>query len=332
MKAVDHLTPAEIKALTLASDLRGWLAVVTTWAMIAGGLALPAIWPTVWAVAISLVILGGRHLALAILMHDASHWSLFKTRRLNEWVGAWLGAYPTWQHLARYRVHHWDHHRFAGTQRDPDVSLVRGFPCGRAGLARKLGRDILGITGIKRVIGLVLMDLGYLEYTVAGDAKPAKNPPKNWREAARTGVKNLHGLVITNLFLLGVLWALGHPALYLLWVGSYLTTFSVFLRVRSVAEHAVTDMNPDPAACTRTTMANPLARVTVAPHRVNYHLEHHLVPNVPYFQLPRFHALLRERGALGGAHVAPGYLAVLKAAAGDAPPPRLPRGRASSNV
>ena len=36
---------------------------------------------------------------------------------------------------------------------------------------------------------------------------------------------------------------------------------------------------------------------------------------VPHYNLPRLHALLRERGALDGAWVAKGYLRVLREAA-----------------
>lgn len=47
---------------------------------------------------------------------------------------------------------------------------------------------------------------------------------------------------------------------------------------------------------TRTTKAGWIARAFVAPIRVNYHMEHHLMASVPYFKLPKMHQLLRERG------------------------------------
>ncbi|WP_425402017.1 fatty acid desaturase [Hahella ganghwensis] len=33
-----------------------------------------------------------------------------------------------------------------------------------------------------------------------------------------------------------------------------------------------------------------------APHGVNYHCEHHAMPTVPAYHLPRMHKLLKERG------------------------------------
>jgi fatty acid desaturase len=31
-----------------------------------------------------------------------------------------------------------------------------------------------------------------------------------------------------------------------------------------------------------------------APKQVNYHLEHHLYPSIPFYYLPRVHAVLRQ--------------------------------------
>jgi fatty acid desaturase len=70
----------------------------------------------------------------------------------------------------------------------------------------------------------------------------------------------------------------------------------------------------DPLQNTRTTLASPLERLFVAPNRVNYHLEHHLLMTVPHYKLPEMHRLLCERGALDGANVVRGYREVLRRA------------------
>lgn len=313
MKITEILSRDEMNALAKPSNVRGFLALATTWGMIGGSFALVTWTPSFLTVLIALIILGGRHLALAILMHDASHYSLFRTRSLNQWIGSWLCAYPTWQDLTRYREHHLRHHLYAGNEKDPDVSLIEGFPLTRASLVRKFIRDLTGISGIKRIYGLLLMDLGYIGYTVAADVRPIPQEGRTVLDVLKTGAKNLKGVLITNSALLGILSVLGHPELYLLWVVSYLTFFSLFVRIRSIAEHACTDRDLDPFRSTRTTEANPLARVTVAPHYVNYHLEHHLLMTVPNFRLPVLHRILKEKGILDkGAYYARGYLEVLK--------------------
>ena len=304
------LTKDQLRDLLEPSDMKGWLDVLTSWTIISFAFALSAFYPHPLSYLVSMILLGGRQLALAILMHDTSHYATFKTRWLNDWVGSWLCAYPVWQHLKRYREHHLRHHQFAGSERDPDISLVEGFPISKGSLFRKFLRDLTGISGIKRIYGLILMDLGYIHFTAASDVRKIENP----QNVVSNGLRNMHGVVITNFILFAVLWLLGQPQLYLLWVGGYLIFFSLFVRIRSIAEHACTEMDLDPTKNTRTTWANPLARLTVAPHHVNFHLEHHLLMTVPSYNLRRFHGLLVAKNAYEHGHYSPGYLHVLKTA------------------
>jgi fatty acid desaturase len=69
---------------------------------------------------------------------------------------------------------------------------------------------------------------------------------------------------------------------YLAWIGAYLTTYSLFMRIRSMSESACTEESTDMLRNTRTTRAGLLARATVAPLRVNHHIERHQMPAVPY--------------------------------------------------
>ncbi|MCB0393279.1 MAG: fatty acid desaturase family protein, partial [Bdellovibrionales bacterium] len=314
MKLSDHLTREQIENLMKPSNFRGCIAVATTWMMILGSFALLFYFPNVFTFLISLIILGGRHLALAILMHDCSHYSLFRTRRLNDWVGQWMCAYPTWQDLKRYRVHHLRHHKYAGTEDDPDIDLVRGFPTTKSSLIRKFARDLLGITGLKRVYGLLLMDLGFIEYTVSSDVKKTLPGRYNWMGRTKLFFQTTGGMIITNFALFLFVQTIFASWVFWVWPLSYLTTFSLFLRIRSIAEHACTTMDIDPLKSTRTTLASPIARVTVAPHRVNYHLEHHILMNVPYFRLKKLHRLLIACPEYTKAYIAVSYLDVLKIA------------------
>lgn len=72
--------------------------------------------------------------------------------------------------------------------------------------------------------------------------------------------------------------------------------------------------NNDLLRNTRTTYANPLVRLLVAPYWVNYHLEHHLFMFVPCWRLPEAHRVLLADGRRNSMEIQPGYFAVLKAA------------------
>lgn len=314
MNVSQYLTAEELHTLRQPSNLRGFLAIGTTWAIILGAFSLMIYYPNPLSYFFAWVILGGRHLALAILMHEASHYSLFQTRRLNDFFGQWICAYPTWQDLKRYRVHHMLHHRYAGTEKDPDISLVKPFPMTKTKLTKKLLRDLTGLTGIKRVYGLLLMDFGFIEYTAASGVKKIPQDGRTIFDVIGAGFKHLYGVLVTNTILFLFFHVIGHPSMYLMWVASYLTTFSFIVRIRSIAEHACTEMTLDSTKNTRTTYATILDRLTFAPHRVNFHVEHHLAMTVPYFNLPHLHKLLKKRGLYQHAYYSKSYLDVLKTA------------------
>jgi fatty acid desaturase len=302
----DALSREEIQQLVAQRDIRSWLSLALDWGLIGASFALVAAWPNPLTVLIALVIIGTRQLGFAILMHDAAHRSLFRNRALNDWVGNWLCAYPVWTDVAPYRPYHLQHHAKNYTAEDPDLGLVRPFPITRASLRRKIVRDLTGQTGWKRVKATVKRDLGVSQ-----------------GRQSRTfgGVKNLRGVAITNAVLLALLWLCGYPALFLLWIGAWMTTFQLVTRIRAIAEHALAPDPTDPLRNTRTTLATWWERLLIAPNRVNYHLEHHLLMTVPHYNLPRLHALLRDRGAFDQAWIARSYWSVLREASSkpDAP-------------
>lgn len=318
--AMTYLSRDEVRALVAPSDLAGALSVGTSWSVIALAFVLIAAFPShplAWLV--GLMLLGGRQLGLAILMHECAHQSLFRARWANEVVGTWLCAAPVWQRLEDYRKHHLAHHAHTSLEGDTDLGLVEPFPCSRKSLARKLLRDVTGLAFLRRIVGQTLMDAGVLSYSASTGQKPVL-PGPSMGAMLRNLARNTGPVVLTNAVLFALLAASGHAYLYLAWLLANATTFSLFVRIRSIAEHAVLERSEDPFLNTRTTEANVLARLTVAPHHVNYHLEHHLLPTVPHYRLKTLSKLLRERGAYEDAAYAPGYLAVLSRATTAASP------------
>jgi fatty acid desaturase len=314
-RAGELLSRAEIRALTQRSNLGGAWALVESWGLVVLAFALAAQFPNPLGWLAAAVLLGSRQLALAIVMHEAAHTTLMRTRWLNEFCGQWLGAAPVFQNLAMYREHHLRHHRNTGTANDPDLGLATPFPVSRRSLARKLARDITGLTGLKVLLGSVLMLSGYLQYDASGGQRGPDGGPRRGRASSRTAVAALMPALVMQGVIAGALALCGVPELYLLWLLAYLTVFQFVVRVRSIAEHAMT-MDPlDGLNNSRTTAARWWERLLYAPLNVNYHLEHHMLAAVPYFRLPRMHALLRERKVFAQpAALAGSYAQVLRMA------------------
>lgn len=306
-------TSEELKALTRRSDLMGalslasvWVAIAACFALVGFGLSLSGPAGITLAV-IGVVLLGGRQLGLAILTHEGSHNSLFKSRWANDVLTDWLCARPIAVDLLRYRKHHFRHHTRTGTDEDSDISLVAGLPTTWSSMLRKVARDLSGLTGLKFLLGRVLMDAELLAWTVASEQ--TRLPRRSIGFHLRRLLANSWRAVLANVCLWGLLALAGHGELYLAWVLAYLVPYPLFIRIRSMAEHAAMERVPDMFRNTRTTRAGWLARVTVAPYHVNYHLEHHAMASVPWYRLRQLHRTLRARGAVSEP---PGYWSVLK--------------------
>ena len=305
---LEQFTSDEIRELRTIRAHRAWLTFFVNYGLIAASMALVAYLPNVFTVVLALFLIGARQLGLAVLMHESAHYTLFSNRKLNDFVGNWLAGYPIYLSAYMYRAHHLEHHAKTWADGDPDLPLATPFPVSKASMARKIVRDLLGITGLKKLIGTTYLVIK----VIRGEQVDSGTLPMRMERGL--AARMLAGTVVTNLILFGILWSLGYPLMYLLWFGAWMTTNNLVARIRSIAEHAVVPDPSQPIGQTRTVRASWLERLLIAPNCVQYHLEHHLVMTVPHYNLPRFHAMMRERGLLEGACVADSYAQVLRVA------------------
>ena len=300
-----YLDPNDIRPLAVRSDLAGALLILHCWGVIAGAIALFAVWPNPATALLAILLIGSRQLGLAILMHEAAHNAMFKTRALNEFVGTWLCGWPIMADLAAYRHYHLMHHRYTQTDKDPDLVLSQKFPTSRASLRRKFIRDLTGQTGIKQLISQIMTFV-----RLAGDDDAIKAAEGDAAQAFKsnsiyTAFPVFFGIALTISLVGEWWWGIAF------WIVPYLTWFQFVLRVRNIAEHGATEMSEDPLRNVRTTRAGPIAKTFIAPYWVNYHLEHHMIMHVPCWRLPRMHELLVQRGLGNKMNIAPNYRAAL---------------------
>ncbi len=84
-----------------------------------------------------------------------------------------------------------------------------------------------------------------------------------------------------------------------------LTVLQAMLRLRAIAEHgAVTDFS-SPLTAARTNLCPAWLAWLLFPHHVNYHVEHHVYPSIPHYNLPACHREMMAAGVLAGAEVRP---------------------------
>jgi fatty acid desaturase len=260
--------------------------VVSLWAQIVGILAL-ALWIGSWLVwPVVLVLFGAYHARMAILGHEAAHRLLFPSKRWNDLVGKWLLAYPGFVPFEAYRRSHFAHHKEEFGPNEPDLNLYNGYPITRASFRRKLWRDARGTSGWKNLKGLVR----------------AVRFPSSRPVALRIIGAQVALLVICTLA--------GYPALYLLWLGSWMTSWRVVNRLRAIAEHGGMTASPDRRLTTHHVRQSWLARFWIVPYNTGWHLAHHVDMGVPWRNLPKFHRELVASGWVTEGLTYPSYPAL----------------------
>ncbi len=295
----DIFTPPEWARLSKRSSWRGLMLIAGAWAVILGAGALFIAFPNPLTYVLAVMLIGARQLGLAILGHDAAHGALHSNLKINDWAADWLCNAPTGGSVKRYRPYHLQHHKFTEQPEDPDLGLSAPFPITRVSLRRKIIRDLTGQTFFKQRIR------PYIDAWFFGKKM---NPP---RVADNPGLRFwiVNGAAIVALTAAGYWWAW-----LALWIVPMATWLPLVTRLRNIAEHAMVGTEADPFTHARTTLANPIERLFIAPFWVHYHGEHHVFMHVPCYNLPETHRLLMEKGYGPRMRIARGYIDVLKAA------------------
>ena len=310
----------EMAAVRARSDVTGMLCVLHAWLVIGAAMAVYALWPNPLTFVGAVIVIGGRQLGLAILMHDAAHGVLTKTKWLNEWVGQWLLAYPVLGNMVTYRHYHLKHHRTTQQPDDPDLGLSAPFPITPSSFRRKMIRDLTGQTGFKQRKAQFLNALGLGDRPVtfpagAESSETAPNLRMTISQRAENYWRRLGPQTLVQLILFGLMTAFGKPHYYLMfWVLPNITWHMAITRIRNIAEHAVVPDNDDVLRSSRTTYASWWERAFIAPYWVNYHVDHHVLFYVPCYNLPKMHALMLAKGYGPKMEIQSGYASVLRLA------------------
>jgi fatty acid desaturase len=293
-----RIKPDALKRLYGLDLARSMLPLGGTWALILGAIAV-ALWShsvVLWLAAI--IIVGRSQHALAVLMHDAAHFRLADNRALNDFLGQWLCAFPIASNLYAYRKVHLRHHRYLLTDRDPDLSLSRPYPVVWSSFRRKLLRDATGISALV-MRGYLVVENGRNRLSLGRFAR--------WSDRETNKRRAIAGAVIAVLFAAGYGFAF-----VALWLVPLLVMYQVLLRIRGVLEHGAVDESDGLRNARTVVSPNPFARFLLGPHHVSYHLEHHLYPGVPHYNLPALHAALAEDPRFARAMVTESYLGALR--------------------
>lgn len=288
---------AEFKALFKTKPFIHAMAMLYNWLIILLVILLFQYFSNWWWYPVAVLVIGARMHALAVLMHDATHYRFLKNRKWNDLISNLLIMYPIYTSIEEYRANHLKHHQHLNSENDPDwvAKLSKRefqFPKTKTAFILTLSSYLVLYQGIMDAIWFVK------RYKGSDSSKPSTKSENPLLKIS------FYVLLFSLLTVFGV-W----KSYLLFWVVPYLSAFFMFQYIRSVAEHYGEMAYENDLSSTRTVIPNFLERFLIAPHAVGYHLEHHLYPGVPFYHLPKLHRMLiQQEEYKADAHITKGYV------------------------
>jgi fatty acid desaturase len=266
--------------LTKLDNWHGPLALATDWAWICAVVAaVNMLRGWAWLVAevfVALPLIGARQRALATLLHEAAHETLARGRRLNRILGTVPSGWLILQSLTSYRRSHvrGHHGRFADPRLDPDfrAHLDAGLYEPQSGRAFALRFLILPLFGLRHPA--IIREL--VRSRLGGGREDAL------RSVGALGYVAALCVAVT---LLG-----GGRLLICYWLLPLVVVFPLINWYIEILEHFPLLHQRSNLYRTRHRAMGPVSRLFVGIHNEGYHLDHHLSPRTPFWNLPAAHA------------------------------------------
>lgn len=264
-----------VRELSQRSDFRG--ALHTASHLAALGVSTTALWLT-WGTWISVPLFMVQGTLLAFLyagVHELSHWTVFKTKRLNDFFGALFG-FLIFVPRDFDRFEHFEHHRYTqNPELDAEIAGRKPFT---------LGTYLLYFLGPSYWFNRFRT----LFRTAAGRVPQHYLSPTLKAHVIREARWYVAGYAaIAALSIYYQRWEA-----VTLWIAPLLT-MKFMHQMQNITEHTGMPYVSDILQSTRTIRTNALMRWLA--WNMPYHTAHHMYPSVPFFALPKLHAEVVRR-------------------------------------
>ncbi len=277
-----HNLASRVREISHLHPLRANLPWVGDWVIIFG-LVIGAVQMQSWFFdVLAIFLIATRQHALLVIVHEGAHFRLSHHRLLNDIFANLFCAYPIFFCTNSYRPHHMLHHRHLNTDQDPDWArkIQRPewqFPQSGGKVLRSLLKVVT--TSWWHLIKLFVQLSGLHRKSTWSD-------PQN-RQWALVKVVSYGSLILALSFADG--WSL----FLKFWILPYVVVFPVIERLRSISEHFAVRYEGELSE-SRNVLCGPVEAFLFGPHNVRYHLNHHLFPTVPQYNLPVLQKILED--------------------------------------
>lgn len=212
------------------------------------------------------LIIGYIYYQYQFILHEAAHGVLFSSRKVNDTIGSFVGVISGYD-FRSYRIGHMKHHKFLGSADDPEyVNFTRN--------------KILVL-----LKSFLMIDCFYL-FTNLANLKIKKI--KDLKTFNFSFLLSIIFYALLTLFLNNTFQhAISFLLIFLVAVGSFTFTIN---RIRSVIEHPEISGK----VVTRSYPKKSFFSLFLAPFNFNFHLEHHIFPEISSSHYPELHKQLKN--------------------------------------
>lgn len=278
--------PAEKKqAIRVLHSLdKRWNAVVA----LHYGIWLATAWLSISSRDVVLSILGylvgGLSLStLSVLSHETSHNLLTRNPKIDRWIGFICGI-PILFSAIGYRIMHPLHHKYLRSEEDPD--------------------DIENVTkesSLLRWMYVLVFFFSVYLYLVMVPLNAIRKGKAGEKVEVIAEFIAMIGIVTLGWLYLPSQWMVEGWLMPLIVAGQV-------ANIRGIAEHGMTTGGNE-LTDARTVATNPVLSFLMC--NINYHIEHHLYPGIPWYNLPKVHKILAEEYQSAGSSVYTSYWSFL---------------------
>jgi len=256
------LKPAD--NLNQVITIKGTFPIVYSWLFISFAIFLSL--QNIYLYPITLLIIINRIMALGLLTHEAIHQNLSKNKILNDFLGKYACGLPVFISFERWKTLHLMHHRFVGTEADPDRYLYQFYPITFKNFCYQLlsGKLIL---------------FHFIYFTDLG--KNLFNVP--FKKIDRLIFIAFHILLIVIFFHFKII-----NYYFIFWCIPFIFCIPLTLLYNCLEHHECYKLK-DENKKSRTIILSNLFQKIILPLNVQFHGEHHLHPNIPQYNLEKLH-------------------------------------------
>ncbi len=224
---------------------------------------------------------------LGCLIHESSHYLLFKNRKLNDVVANLFVAFPLFGVISNYRIGHWGHHRHVNDpEKDPDLlRLSKHYPAKfPIGKKQFLFEYVLYQLLTHKAVSYLRGRAEYVAFMM-------KHKPVSGQDPLGKGITwtmriSYYVAIATVLTYFG--W---WPHFFLLWIVPMITFYPATLYLREIGHHGNYHDGGD-FTNSRIYEGYWLEREIFFPFSEQNHVLHHMFPTLPWHKMRQGHDVM----------------------------------------